>query len=235
MKKLSCSLVLAVLLLCGCSLGGVRYQEAAVAAPTQSAPRSAAKSFGAESDASSTSVSLEDSSGTEEEISVTEAQNALPVPSEQEVLYAYDRAVQAYGWFSLNTLPGTGDLVTLNDCEYEQVSYNGIATMKDMRTYLADLFSENVIDQMLPQGTSAPMYRDIDGRLYVRPFSRGADLYKGAVTTAVRQESDTAYSVNVTVEILGADLTTVTGVEIDSFPYELVNGRWVFTDFYLVN
>ena len=233
MKKLVCITVLAAILLCGCSPGESRYREVAASSQTGA---DQSRSVRPSSSAGTSAASGSPQAGGSAEIYATQTQNAPPEPlTEQEVLYAYDRAVQAYGWFSLNTLPGTGDLVTLNDCEYEQVSYNGIATMKDMRTYLADLFSENVIDQMLPQGTSAPMYRDIDGRLYVRPFSRGADLYKGAVTTAVRQESDTAYSVNVTVEILGADLTTVTGVEIDSFPYELVNGRWVFTDFYLVN
>ena len=236
MKKLSCSLVLAMLLLCGCSMGEVRYQEAAASSGTQSETQSlpAAKSSGSGSSSASASNSAEEAPGSGE-VSVTQSKSALPAPSEQEVLYAYDRAVQAYGWFSLNTLPGTGDTVTLNDCEYEQVDYDGIATMNDLRTYLADLFSESILDQLLPQGTSTPLYRDIDGKLYVRPAGRGADIRRGAVTTAVRQESDTAYSVNVTVEILGDNLTTVTGMEIDSFPYELVNGRWVFTSFYLVN
>lgn len=235
MKKLSCSLILAILLLCGCSMADVRYQEASASSGAQTAmqSRSASASSGSASESGSLSEFGEKAQGLGE-VSVTQAQDALPGPSEQEVLYAYDRAVQAYGWFYLNTLPSTGDTVTLNGCEYERVEYDGIATMKDLRTYLADLFSDTIIDQLLPQDTSASLYRDIDGTLYVQPAGRGVDIHKGAITTAIQQESATAYYVNVTVEILGDDLATVTGMEIDSFPYELVNGRWVFTDFALV-
>ena len=223
------ALMLAAILLCGCSLGAFRLGESSgppqtgadgsrLPQPSGSA-QSSAPSGGAAGPA---------------EIFATRTQDAPPSPTEQEVLYAYDRAVEAYGWFSLNTLPSSGSLVEQNGGQYQRVDRNGISSLEELRTYLGDLFSEQLIDRLLPQDAPAPLYCDIGGRLYVRPAARGADPHKGAVTVSVRQESETARSVNVTVELLGDDLTTVTGVEMDSFPYELTDGRWVFTDFYLV-
>lgn len=226
MKKLKCFVLLAALLLTGCSAGEVEYQEepAATSEPpvvvqsgTSSVPQ----------DAQGASVTGE--------VSAAQTENALPPLSEQEVLYAYNRAEEAYGWFDLDTLPCTDDTVSVDGYVYQLVDYDGICTMKDLRTYLADLFSQEIIDRLLPENIPGSQYREVDGKLYVRPSGRATDIHKGAVTVSVRQESETSYSVNVTVEILADDLTTVTGMECDSFPYELVNGRWVFTNFYLVS
>ena len=50
----------------------------------------------------------------------------------------------------------------------------------------------------------------------------------------MEQVGETAYAVNVAVDLLAEDRETVTGIECWSFPYEFVGGRWVFTDFALV-
>lgn len=220
MKTLRCILVLAAVLLAGCSTGEVEYQEKTAAASELPAV--------VQNETQSTEAPVTG------EVSAAQTQNALPPLSEQEVLYAYDRAVEAYGWFDLDTLPCTDQAATMDGYVYQQVDYDGIATMDDLRTYLGGLFSQDIIDRLLPENTPGSQYREVDGKLYVRPSARDADNHKGTVTTSVRQENGTAYSVNVTVEILGEDLATVTGMECDSFSYELVNGRWVFTDFYLV-
>jgi len=233
MKKLVCITVLAAILLCGCSPGESRYREVAASSQTGA---DQSRSVRPSSSAGTSAASGSPQAGGSAEIYATQTQNAPPEPlTEQEVLYAYDRAVEAYGWFSMGTLPSTGSLVEEDGCQYQRVDYDGISSLEELRTYRGDLFSQTIIDQLLPRDTSAPLYRDIGGRLYVQPAARGADIHKGAVTTSVRQENAAAWSVNVTVEILGDDLTTVTGVEMDSFPYELTDGRWVFTDFYLVD
>ena len=45
---------------------------------------------------------------------------------------------------------------------------------------------------------------------------------------------ETAYSVDVTVDLLDENGETVTGVECYAFPYEFVEDHWVFTDFRMV-
>lgn len=67
----------------------------------------------------------------------------------------------------------------------------------------------------------------------MRPVSRSRDPLRGNVELRVEQTGDTAYMVNAAVELLDED-KTVSGVEYWSFPYELVDERWVFTRFQLV-
>ena len=155
--------------------------------------------------------------------------------ADEEVLSAYDRAVDAYSWFDLCTMPSNGSMRDWNGGAYQKVDYPGIETLEDLKTYLCGIFSSDVVADLLPEEIIGQQYCDIDGTLYVKPGARGADPYKGEITETVEKVSATAYTVNVTVEILAEDRQTVTGLECYSFPYELVGERWVFTDFQLVD
>ena len=153
----------------------------------------------------------------------------------EEVLAAYDQAVEAYSWFDLTPLPAAGAAVELDGGSYLPVDRQGMSTMLEMRTYLRSLFSEEVTDQLLKTGGSRPLYRAVDGTLYVRANSgREKDPYKGGVNAQVKQENETSYAVNVTVDLLDSDRREVTGVECYAFPYQWVEDRWVFTQFQLV-
>lgn len=154
--------------------------------------------------------------------------------SDAEVLAAYERAAAAYGWFRRATLPGGEPSVTADGQEFQPVEYAGIGTVEELRTYLRGLFSAAVVDRLLPEGGSE-LYRDIDGVLHVCPTAWDRDAGKGRVSMMVERRSAVSYSVNVTVELLDDDRGTVTGVECYAFPYEWNEGRWVFTDFDLVN
>lgn len=152
---------------------------------------------------------------------------------QDEVLLAYDRAKTAFGWFYLTTLPSEEDGVMVGSQRYHPVVYPGIATLEELRTYLRSLFSREVIDRLLP--ADGVQYRDIDGALYVLPSSSRPDPGKGAESVTVEEAGPDVWSVNVTVELLSEDGQDVIGMEGYSFPYENVDGRWVFTDFTLVN
>ncbi|CDC68703.1 MULTISPECIES: hypothetical protein [environmental samples] len=153
----------------------------------------------------------------------------------EEVLAAYDQAVEAYSWFDLTPLPAAGTAVELDGGSYLPVDRQGMSTMLELRTYLRGLFSEEVTDQLLETGGSRPLYREVDGTLYVRANSgREKDPYKGGVNAQVKQENETSYAVNVTVDLLDGDRREVTGVECYAFPYQWVEDRWVFTQFQLV-
>ena len=134
---------------------------------------------------------------------------ARPLTGE-EVLSAYDQAVEAYGWFELTPLPSGSGAVEVDGSSYLPVDRQGMTTMLELRSYLRSLFSEDVTNQLLATGGARPIYRDVDGA------------------------SEPAYAVNVTVDLLGKDRSEVTGVECYAFPYQWVEDRWVFTQFQLV-
>ena len=152
---------------------------------------------------------------------------------EEEILSAYDRAVTVCGWFQLSTLPCGQEGLNVDGDLYYPVRSDGLETMEDLQIYLRGSFSQEVTEQLLSTGGEAPLYREIDGALYVRPVSRTRNPLRGGVELRVEQTGDTAYTVNAAVELLDED-KTVSGVEYWSFPYELVDERWVFTRFQLV-
>ncbi len=154
--------------------------------------------------------------------------------TEEELLAAYDRAVRAYSWFDLSPLATTGEGVEADGALYRMVDARGLHDLEDLRNDLRAVFSEDVTEQLLATGGDRPLYRDIDGALYGRGRGREKDSHKGAVQIQTEQVSETAYAVDVMVDLLDDDQVTVTGVECWSFPYVFENGRWVFTEFSLV-
>lgn len=154
--------------------------------------------------------------------------------TEEELLAAYDRAVTAYSWFELAPLPASGESVEADGVAYHRVEAQGMQDLEDLRFYLRSIFSEAVTERLLATGGDCPVYRDIDGVLYVAECGRERDPHKGAVQIRTEQISETSYYINVTVDLLDDDQETVTGVECWAFPYDFEGGRWVFTDFRLV-
>lgn len=159
-------------------------------------------------------------------------ESARPL-SEEEILTAYQRAAALCGWFELSPLPGDGSTVDLDGVTYRRVRYDGVETLEDLRTALRSVFSQEVTEELLATGGDMPMYRDIDGALYVTGSGRSPDPSKGHTEIEVEQTGDASYAVNISIDLLDEDGETVTGVECWSFPYAFVDDRWVFTDFKL--
>lgn len=223
MKERKCAaLLLAAVLLSGCG------------AAEQTAAPSTVSGSGDELAAVVSAAPVESTAGSTETMNAASTQGSGLDLTEEEILAAYDRAVTAYEWFELNPLPSGGPMVPEGGIEYQRVEYAGFDTLDDLRTYLKSLFSEDVVSRLLPEDTQTPRYRDIDGELYVHPGGREADPEKSSASAAVEQKEDGSYLINVTVDLLDNDQTTVAGVECYAFPYQEVNGRWVFTDFQLV-
>lgn len=154
---------------------------------------------------------------------------------EEEILAAYHRAEEAYGWFDLAPLPSSGESVRLDGASYRRVDYPGLETLDDLRAYLRSLFSAELTDRLLALGGSRPYYQDVDGALHVSFSGRERDGGKGTAQVEAVQLDGRSYSLEVSVELLDAGRDAVTGLECWSFPYAYVDGRWVFTDFQLVS
>ena len=112
---------------------------------------------------------------------------------------------------------------------YRKVKAEGMEELEDLRTYLNSVFSPELTERLLSGGP--PTYREIEGALYVTGQGRLRDPDKGSVQIEIEQVEAGSYLVNVTVDLLGRDGVTVTGLESWSFPYVYTGDRWVFTDF----
>lgn len=165
------------------------------------------------------------------ELSAAQLEEEPRPPMEEEILAAYCRAEEAYGWFDLAPLPSGGETVRLDGAVYRRVDYPGLETLDDLRAYLRSLFSAELTDSLLALG----YYRDVDGALCVAFSGRERDAGKGASHVEAVQADCRTYSLEVSVELLDPTRDAVTGLECWSFPYAYVDGRWVFTDFRLVS
>ncbi len=153
----------------------------------------------------------------------------------EEVLEAYDRAARAYGWFVRAPLSCGEESRMVDGRRYYQVDYPGFTDLDGLRAYLRELFAPELIQRLLDGGEGGPVYVEVEGALYAAPIRRARDPLRGAAETEVVQNDDGTFSVNVTVELLNESRDAVEGVECSTFPYELVDGRWVFTEFHLVD
>lgn len=155
-------------------------------------------------------------------------------PVEEEILGDYDRAVRLCTWLELTPLADDGTTVTADGDVYRRVSSAEIQTLEELRLNLRSVFSEALTQRLLAGKADGIRYREIDGELYVTGDGREREAGKGPVSAEVEQTGDTAYSVNVTVDLLDPTDGTITGKEYWSFPYALEDGRWGFTEFRLV-
>ncbi len=161
-------------------------------------------------------------------------ESAARPPLEPEICAAYERALQVYGWFVLEPLPTSEETAMVDGAQYRRVDMEGVEDMEDLRTYLRGVFSRELTDRLLEGGTCPLRYRDIDGHLYVSGLRRDRDAGIGAFSVETEREEEGLYSVNILADLLSEDGKTVVGQESWSFPYALVEDRWVFTDFRLI-
>ncbi len=156
--------------------------------------------------------------------------------SDEEVLAAYREAANVMSWFA-----GYGgdlalnyeDQVTLGDLTYCRVSRSDWNTMDELRGYLKQLFSDEIVDPLLSTGC----FIETENGLYALPAGRGSDVTKGGVVLSVVRSPETPALclVRAEVELLewadGAVEPTVTGTQVYQFPYQKVGDKWVFTQF----
>lgn len=152
------------------------------------------------------------------------------VPEVENVKEAYGKAIEAFAWFEISTMPLESSAREIDGRIYNKVKHDTIKTYADLEMYLHSLFSEDIVREKLNK--SNKLYRDIEGALYGMSADRGTDLYKGDATLEVRQESDEKFICVVEVELLREDYEVI-GYETHKFSYELIDGKWVFTNFYL--
>jgi len=163
-------------------------------------------------------------------------------PTDEEVLTAYREAAGLYAWFA-----GYDDSALMLDfddalVEPERTLYRvkkpGVETLESLRGNLKNLFSDEIVDTLLPvlppEG-AAPFLDTPDG-LYALPASRKPAPTKGSTLTAVLwPEGDpapTACTVRVTVELLDpAGAPAPDSPQTYDFTYAQVGDKWVFTNF----
>lgn len=154
-------------------------------------------------------------------------------PTDEEVLAAYRAAYEAYTWFDLATLPLDYEAPPRGENgEYYPVADERFPNMDALRGYLKGLFSDEVVDRLLPM--DGEHYVEIDGALCAMDGMRGTNENSGTVTQTVvwpEEGGDTLCTVHVEVELLWEEENYPEGKRAYDFPYQKVGDKWVFTHF----
>lgn len=152
-------------------------------------------------------------------------------PDDETVLLAYHEAEEAYRWFDMITLPIAAPDVQTGSAYYP-VADERFPTMDALRTYLKGLFSDEVVDRLLP--LDGEHYVEIDGVLCAVDAERGSNENTGAITETViwpEDGGDSFCTVHVEVDLLWEEAAYPEGKRIYDFPYQKVGDKWVFTHF----
>ena len=165
-------------------------------------------------------------------------QPVIPVPDEATVRNRFEKAAEVYGWVDLCALPvDSSQTYTVGERTYYHVVSDEVPDYNALRTVVYDLFSTDIGEQLLCEGSETPPYISVEGKLYGMDGARGADITKGDYTLTVETENSTSVLCKVEVELVefdydgGEDYRKVVGTESHTFHYNLVGNRWVFTDF----
>lgn len=222
-RKIWLPLILMILLV-GC--GGGERREAA--APPPERPAEAVVSV------SAVEPQTPEVSEAPEMLEAAQVESDARMPTDEEILGDYDRAVRIYGWFDLTPLEDSGATVTKDGTVYRRVSAAGCETMEELRLNLRSVFTEALTERLMSGEEGRVRYREIDGALYVAGERRERSYGRGTITAEVEQTGEASFSVNVTVDLVDPEEGAVIGMECWSFPYVRENGRWGFSEFRLV-
>jgi len=158
-----------------------------------------------------------------------------------EIEALYQRAVEAFSWFDMTTMPLDSRYRRVDEdgIEYTRVTAYWINTLADLEAYLHGIFTANVVVEMfnLHYPYFSQRYRDFDGVLYAIDADRGADITKGDETHEIIRESDDRIIYRVTVDVHefgDGYLGDVIDTEVHEFILGLVDGEWLFSNFNLV-
>lgn len=153
----------------------------------------------------------------------------LEAPSDEEVARAYRQAEEAYGWFGSSPLASSGPVIEIAGRPYQSVASPSFPTLDHLRAYLKSLFSDEIVDSLLPIG--GVQYLDHDGKLYVLSDGGTQSAPAGAENRQIIREGEDRFLVKVTADLVDPESGAVIGAKIETFPYERVGEKWIFTSF----
>jgi len=155
------------------------------------------------------------------------ATTVTAVPTNAQIIAAYNKATQIYFYFEVNSLD-VDSKVTVKDAGKTYYKVKDYSTLADLKVYMETVLSENLVNNLIDK---TDVYREFNGVLYSVDGARGTDITLGKETVSVTQSSNSIFTVTVKVEKLSDDHKTVTGYETFKDIYSNINGKWAFTGF----
>lgn len=169
--------------------------------------------------------------------------------SDEEIHRLYQRAFEALGWFQLTTIPGEwlgidGAIEMYGNLYDVRVTHDRISNLADLRVYLAEIFTEDFVDNLFStyvDGGEIRRFVDVDGVLYTFGADRGTNITAGEIRYRVIRQNAEKIIFQVSVDIHDFETpwderSPDNAIDIEESNFVLINidGVWLFSDFWLV-
>lgn len=154
-----------------------------------------------------------------------------PLPWLEEALEAYERAEEAYCWFTIHSIPNdlSVDREVSDGGFFYLITDPRFATWETLENYLLSLFDRATVERLLPGA-----YKEFDGRVYGADADAGGLWYVGERTgIRVWREMNGKVYVAVSYEYLSEEDGTPAGEFTCTYPYVWEGDHRVFRDFSL--
>ena len=150
-------------------------------------------------------------------------------PSDAQIEAAYQKADEAYRWFTMGVMPLAEDSVEYDGLTYQRVDFPGITSFAELQDYLLTLFAPNIAAGLVSSAEMIGNYREFDGVLYALAFDGVPGLEYGDTSSEIIRNDDGLITYRVTLEILGGEnYDTVENYKVTDMTYHNPNGKWVF-------
>lgn len=173
----------------------------------------------------------------------------LTVISDSDVEAIYEKAWEAFSWFTLTTIPYleteevTDFGITFERPVWTEVRENWsgtrvvhetINTMEALRAYLDTFFTNNVTEYLL----SFERFIEHDGNLYTIVADRGTNMFAGDELHEIIRVSANEIVYRVSVDMYDSfpdePESKIVDVEVSDFHLVYENESWRFSNFHLV-
>lgn len=139
-------------------------------------------------------------------------------------------ALEIYGWFAKGSIPLAEETRILADPDtgeeetFRLVNSPYFSNYEQLEQYLRGFFSEEIVQRLLEQ---YPVFRDIDGKLYIRAAAENYEAFLKEVTFSVEEATES--SIRLSAEV--PDEKNPEKTQRYEFVCQKIDGKWVFTTF----
>lgn len=156
-------------------------------------------------------------------------------PTQEDVATAYNAACTAFGWMTLTSAAPLDpeDTYVFDNITYYRVDNKYIQSLSDLELYYKTLFSDDIVDLLMDVNEEIGRFvENPDGGLYSMGFTYKPQGFSEEETFELVKNSEDSYNYNVSYYTVDEDGNKKHDHK-EYFKYEKVDGRWIFTNFYV--
>ncbi len=154
-------------------------------------------------------------------------------PTHDDIVAAYKAAADAVGWFNIVSAPPVvpDSEVNIDGLFYSKVNSEKVVDFATLRAYLETLMDYDLADLLMDCNTEIKRFVEHEGALYCTTFVFKPQWYTEKEEFRTEKVSDTEYTIYIDYQYIDND--GVIEDKTQKHTFEKVDGRWIFTGFYL--